>query len=398
MSPPDRFDAQPYPAKGQMRGQPVVFLATVIIGWTVARAVMLSPEIGPSSPAIAPLGTTHLAAPIVPNGNTLTPHVSSSGAPDPSADIAALFAAYRHQPLAVPIRDHTVGGTIPLPLATTTRHPTLQTEQADSRATRALNPLNGKDAGAQFAPQTPMPTLALPIAGASPSPWSLYSWAFFRQGSNNDTGSLLAINPSYGASQAGAILRYRTANIADLGPELYLRTAGALQGAEIDAAIGASIQPLAAVPARLSLEYRQPLRGGARAGVSMALAGGFSANNVIHDVDVNGYGQIGAVGLRQTQGFFDLQVAATHRLVQRPSYGLSVGAGLWTGGQTDNRRLADNRSPDSTVIYRVDAGPRIALHLPLFKTNASLALDMRQRIAGNADPDSGLALTFVSDF
>ena len=47
---------------------------------------------------------------------------------------------------------------------------------------------------------------------------------------------------------------------------------------------------------------------------------------------------------------------------------------------------------------RVDVGPRLTLRLPQVGEGSRIALDWRQRIAGDARPASGLALTLASDF
>ena len=47
---------------------------------------------------------------------------------------------------------------------------------------------------------------------------------------------------------------------------------------------------------------------------------------------------------------------------------------------------------------RVDVGPRLTLRLPEVGQGSRIALDWRQRIAGDARPASGLALTLASDF
>ena len=46
-------------------------------------------------------------------------------------------------------------------------------------------------------------------------------------------------------------------------------------------------------------------------------------------------------------------------------------------------------------IYRVDAGPRVSMRV---RNNMRVHLDWRQRLAGNAEPGSGPALTLAADF
>ena len=66
----------------------------------------------------------------------------------------------------------------------------------------------------------------------------------------------------------------------------------------------------------------------------------------------------------------------------RPLYGrFSGGFGLWGGVQPG--------------LYRVDAGPRLTMRV---RDNVRVHVDWRQRVAGNASPPSGPALTLAGDF
>jgi hypothetical protein len=46
-------------------------------------------------------------------------------------------------------------------------------------------------------------------------------------------------------------------------------------------------------------------------------------------------------------------------------------------------------------LYRVDAGPRLSMKV---RSNMRVHLDWRQRLAGNAEPRSGPAVTLAADF
>ena len=91
---------------------------------------------------------------------------------------------------------------------------------------------------------------------ATPAPprWSLDAWVLWREGGN---APLVAGLPSYGRSQAGAVLRYALAEASGHLPQLYLRATSALEGArERDIAFGASARPLPAFPLRFAAETR----------------------------------------------------------------------------------------------------------------------------------------------
>ena len=64
--------------------------------------------------------------------------------------------------------------------------------------------------------------------------------------------------------------------------------------------------------------------------------------------------------------------------------GAGIALGAWGAAQPDAERL--------------DLGPRIALLLPVDRATLSLAAEYRARVAGDAHPPSGFALTIAADF
>jgi hypothetical protein len=46
-------------------------------------------------------------------------------------------------------------------------------------------------------------------------------------------------------------------------------------------------------------------------------------------------------------------------------------------------------------VYRVDAGPRVSMKV---RNNVRVHFDWRQKLAGNAQPGSGPAVTLAGDF
>ncbi|VVT20968.1 hypothetical protein SPHINGO361_150133 [Sphingomonas sp. EC-HK361] len=63
---------------------------------------------------------------------------------------------------------------------------------------------------------------------------------------------------------------------------------------------------------------------------------------------------------------------------------MDSGLGAWGGAQREASRL--------------DIGPSIVALVPVGRQRARLTIDWRQRVAGNARPGSGLALTIGADF
>jgi hypothetical protein len=92
---------------------------------------------------------------------------------------------------------------------------------------------------------------------------------------------------------------------------------------------------------------------------------------------LDGYGQAGVVGVQDRDLFADGGFTLT-----RPLFGqFSAGLGMWGGVQPD--------------VYRIDAGPRLSMRV---RNNMRIHLDWRQRLAGNAEPGSGPAVTLAGDF
>mgnify|MGYP001552363483 CR=1 FL=1 len=204
----------------------------------------------------------------------------------------------------------------------------------------------------------------------------LTSWALLRAQSAGVAGSQsLATGGSLGASQAGARLTYNfTRQIAatfrsssDVG-----RRGGEISG-------GVRIQPVAGIPLWIDAERRQRIGryGGGRTGFALLLEGGLYDRPMPLHFLLDGYLQGGFVGIRQRDKFIDGGATLT-----RPVYKqFSAGFGVWGGAQPG--------------LYRVDAGPRVSMRV---RNNLRVHFDWRQRLAGNALPGSGPAVTLAGDF
>jgi hypothetical protein len=97
------------------------------------------------------------------------------------------------------------------------------------------------------------------------------------------------------------------------------------------------------------------------------------------------YGQAGWVGGNGATAFVDGQMRLERSIAKLGGAELSAGGGLWGGAQKGASRL--------------DAGPtaRITLH-PTEQSTLRVAADWRFRIAGNAAPQSGPAITLSAGF
>ena len=217
----------------------------------------------------------------------------------------------------------------------------------------------------------------------STSRWAMDIWALWRE---DTTTPLTSGRPSYGRSQAGAVLRYRLDLSSGHAPQLHLRATRALAGSrETDVALGASARPIAALPVRLAAEARvsetdrgTELRGAAYAVTELApvpLPAGLTAE---------AYLQGGYVTGEFATPFADGQARVTRELAGSQDFRLTAGGAAWGGAQDDAQRL--------------DIGPSAGLSFRLGQARGRIAADYRFRVAGDAEPSSGPALTLTAGF
>jgi hypothetical protein len=220
--------------------------------------------------------------------------------------------------------------------------------------------------------------------------WSVDNWAFWRQGSNGAPISQGRV-PIYGASQVGAVLQYRLGPEGRGDPRLYARAYRALvRRGESELALGASVRPMARIPVRVAGEVRftdgafsNEVRPSAYAVTE------FAPVRLPFGAQLEAYGQAGWVGGASATAFADGQASVTRELeaiagATENSLRLSVGAAAWGGAQVDAQRL--------------DLGPTMRLDLTVGDMPARLSLDWRERVGGQAGPDSGLAATLSARF
>ena len=185
----------------------------------------------------------------------------------------------------------------------------------------------------------------------------------------------LATGGTLGGSQVGARLSW------NFSPSLAasLRSSSSVGGVRYaEVAAGVRWKPLASVPVALNLERRQAMnRWGGRNAFALFAEGGLYQRPMFGLGNLDLYAQGGVVGLKSRDLFFDGAATFT-----RPVWkNWSAGVGVWGGMQPG--------------LYRVDAGPRISMTL---RRGIRLHADYRQRLAGEAAPASGPALTIAGDF
>lgn len=212
------------------------------------------------------------------------------------------------------------------------------------------------------------------------SGWSLSGWLFLREGSAAAPGPVAA-GGELGGSQAGMRLSY---GFGDSGrTRAYARaTIATDRPGQRDLAFGLAFAPVARLPIDVAVEQRAAVGGEGRTALAAMVAGGVSDVALPRGFRLEAYGQAGVVGGHRRDGFVDAAV-----VVDRPF-----------GAQVPLRLGALAAAAAQPGASRVDVGPRLTLRLPDIGQGGRIAVDWRQRVAGDARPASGLAVTFAADF
>ncbi len=237
---------------------------------------------------------------------------------------------------------------------------------------------------ARLAQQSSTP-VATPREAGSSDRWSLDAWAFWRDGGS---GSLVSQGraPTYGASQAGAVLSYRLAPANGRDPRAYARAYRALiDNGEREIAAGFSARPLVDVPIRAHAELRLTEFANSTeirpaAFVTTELPQLALPLGVIGEA----YAQAGYVAGEAETLFADAQLHLMRDVIGFDLGRFSVGGAAWGGAQDG--------------AERVDLGPSMRLDLRVGDTPARLSVDYRERVAGDAEPPSGVAVTLSTRF
>ena len=183
-----------------------------------------------------------------------------------------------------------------------------------------------------------------------------------------------------GASQAGVRTTYALGDNRRLA--LAARVSAPVSGRGKEAAVGIDWQPTRA-PVHVIAERRFALDGGP-GGTMVGIVGGFGPKAVAPGLHLEGYGQAGVILREQVEGFGDGAVRAPHPLRSIGAIRIDIGAGIWGGAQRGAARL--------------DIGPSAGIVVPVGRGAVRVTADWRQRIAGDARPDSGPALSLGTNF
>lgn len=222
------------------------------------------------------------------------------------------------------------------------------------------------------------------------SGFSGYFWIFTRQdfranGLSKRRGGAIISNGQYGGSQIGAIISYPIS--AKPEPELavYGRLTAALEPlSQEEIALGVRIHPVHKLPFSIHAEQRLDADSGGDRGTAFYAAGGTGPDHIVEKIALETYAQAGYVSGDNETYFFDGSATLQRPVAESDRKKLSVGAGIWAGGQRN--------------VTRLDVGPRAGFKIPLGAISARIAVDWRVRVAGHARPGSGLAMTVSTGF
>jgi hypothetical protein len=196
-----------------------------------------------------------------------------------------------------------------------------------------------------------------------------------------------------GGSQAGI----RLARTIDRARRLAVvaRLSAAIDGSggthalsDREGAVGLAWRPTR-LPVTLVAERRFVFDRGGRDGTVAGVIAGLPATPVVAGFRLEAYGQAGAIartgmGTGTTvEGFGDGAARLARPVTVGPLH-LDVGIGAWGGAQRGAARL--------------DIGPTLGAQVPVGGRRLRVALDWRGRIAGNARPGSGPAVSLGTDF
>lgn len=360
------------------------FLALAVVGWAGLRAATLGAL--PGAEIFRIDRSEAKVPPIVPTEFPPIEPIDPAGAGSAAADFqqAALIAQAPAPPPArtfVPVYYASMPAPVSAPAT-----PAMDALPQPRRQFYSSVPAFEEWPLSRFAAFSPLPIQSTVVSARQSVPAALKrngidrlqltAWALLRAQSPGIAGARsLASGGSLGASQAGSRLTYNFTR--QISATLRTTSDVGRRGGEV--AGGLRVQPVAGIPLWIDAERRQRVGrfGGGRSAFALFFeAGVYDRPMPLHFV-LDSYLQGGIVGVRKRDKFIDGALTLT-----RPVYKqFSAGFGVWGGAQPG--------------LYRVDAGPRVSMRV---RKNLRVHFDWRQRLAGNAAPGSGPAVTLAGDF
>lgn len=205
-----------------------------------------------------------------------------------------------------------------------------------------------------------------------------YAYIFGR----TNSGDANALGGRYGGSQAAVQLAYRINPTQKAVIDATFRAQSALSDSDREIAAGVRFKPSEKFPLAIVAERR--FRPSNPDGYALYVAGGKSNIPLPANFKINAYGQAGVSTAGRDTLFFDGQIIAEKSVHKNESIEILAGGGAWAGGQRG--------------AQRIDIGPSVSIKLSKGKKNYRISGDWRERIGGDASPNSGAAITLSTDF
>lgn len=390
------------------RGQPLVVLGVLVGGWVAVRALMWDASGPPRHEVVAyqgPVMARVEPGELAPAHEPAPLSIGTYWSPLPPVEDAV--AAPRAAPRAAPLARQAVPFFIPpagvarIAAASDAARASVAAVQGNAARVVAGHQLMWMAALArqpvlaslvsyrapQAAPLSPSATSASifnpPLAARR---WSGDGWLLMRRGGGAGLAASGA-SATYGASQAGAVLRYRLDLNSAHRPAAYARVTMALNGSlEKEAALGVLARPWPGVPVVAAAEMRATAVPGATRLRPAAFAyTELPPQDLPLETRAETYLQAGYVGGSFATSFIDGQLRIDRKLTRLGPTELRAGGGVWGGAQRGASRL--------------DVGPSATLTASGSGTAAArVGVDWRFRVAGEAAPASGPAVTLSAGF
>lgn len=370
------------------RGEPIVMLVLLLAVWAGARSILWENPFALSEVPVewllpnSPLSGLAPAAD-EPSGRRIGDDAKRDGA-RPVTDGSRLI-----DPVSTlaPVQNETAATAIKLFM--------LQgVETGGGPVQMGVFPAAPSQAAPVLPPATPYHR-AVPQAASAGSSWTGDAWIFLRPEAMNraDANGALA---TYGASQAGAVLRYRLSRQSRFAPTAFVRASSSLGGTkQAEVALGISARPVRRLPVTIHAEMRaSEIAGETELRPSILAVAAPPAVELPTRLEGRFYAQAGYVGGSFATAFVDGQAKIDREVIRlrpeasRASSGqpsrLRAGVGAWGGAQRG--------------AARADIGPTVSAHFDIGRLPVTAAADYRFRIAGGAQPASGAALTLSTNF
>lgn len=353
----------------QLKGRQLAFLLLLCSGWAVARIALFSipPGVVPTA-SIAPVAsyngryedTLRQPGPVA-----LKPRASSAITPHAPLGKQGFW---KITPMAVPPE--------PSP-------PKRPESKALASFLTPPAPPQPKPLADPYRPSFPAPSSATTPAQKNQFA-EIYAYSYWRWDAK---GSGLAAAGQYGGSQSGLIVAVPIRGIslfneADNLAFLFRVAVAPDSRADREVAIGVRYRPVSTLPLTVTAERRFRPAGPGR--MAIYVAGGVDDIALPSKFRLDGYAQSGFVSGRGAGRFIDASARVHRPVYTEGKFSAKAGGGAWAGGQRG--------------AFRLDVGPTVGADMSLGGARVRLNADWRFRIAGNARPGNGPALTLSTSF